>query len=108
MVGGDDAGGMVGPGDGYGTTGMDGINSNNGGGDGITSLAMLIVAAQETNNPFPFHEKRPINWRTQVRADDKEALKHKRIKIIFKALARQRTIKLLSIAQDLSHTFTHI
>ena len=99
-----------------GTNGINGINSNNGRG-GIAALDMLIVALQRTNNPFPFHEKRLINWRIQVRADDKETLKHERIKIIFTALTKQRTITLSyethwnkyirvfvhSIAQDLSH-----
>ena len=83
----DDAGGG-----GYGANDMNGINSKNGGINinrgGIASLDMLIVALQGTNNPFSFHEKRQINWRTQARADNKE-----RIKIIFKALTKQRTIK---------------
>ena len=55
-----------------GTNGINGINSNNG--RGIATLDMLIVALQRTNNPFPFHETRLINWRTQVRAD--ETLEH--------------------------------
>ena len=71
-----------------------GINSNNGGRGGIASVDMLIVALQETNNSLPLHEKRPINWRTQIRADGKGTLEHERIKIIFKASTKQRTIKL--------------
>ena len=111
--------GVVGAGGAYDTNGMNGININNGGTGGIASVDMSIVALQETNNPFPFHEKRQINWRTQVGADDKETLKHERIKTILKALTKQRTIKSLYekhwnkyifhlIAQDLSPAFTHI
>ena len=94
--GGDDAVGVVGAGGGgYGTNDMNGINSKNGGINrgGVGSLDMLIVALQGTNNPFSFHATRKANWRTQARADNKETLKHERIKIIFKALTKRRTIK---------------
>ncbi|ETO09402.1 hypothetical protein RFI_27977 [Reticulomyxa filosa] len=60
------------------------------------SLDMLIMLFEGTNNPFPFHEKRPINWLTNVRSDDDENTRKNHMQVVFKAFMRGKALKIMS------------
>ncbi|ETO24453.1 hypothetical protein RFI_12706 [Reticulomyxa filosa] len=57
------------------------------------SLKMLVLLFEGTNNPFPFHERRPINWKTYVRVDDNETARKDHMQIVFRAFMRGKTLK---------------
>ncbi|ETO12178.1 hypothetical protein RFI_25194 [Reticulomyxa filosa] len=57
------------------------------------ALEMLQMLFEGTNNPFPFHEKRPINWLSSVRSDDDENAKKNHMHVVFKAFLRGKALK---------------
>ncbi|ETO20947.1 hypothetical protein RFI_16257, partial [Reticulomyxa filosa] len=59
------------------------------------ALDMLIMLFEGTNNPFPFHEKRPINWLSNVRSDDDETARKNHMQTVFRAFMRGKALKVI-------------